>query len=265
MTALPGAPRLDVLGVPVSPANIGTAIDEVDRWIRDGYHSYATLTGVHGIMESVQSLRVLSAHHLAGLVLPDGMPLVWLLWLGGFGLADRVCGPDLMQALFKHSEETGHRHFLYGATPGTIDRLRENLERKFPAVKIVGTYAPPFRPAGAPEGEDIIKEINDCAPDIVWVGLSTPKQELWMANHRHRLEAPALIGVGAAFDFHAGSVRRAPRWMQRSGLEWTFRLAMDPKRLAGRYLRNNPRFLALLAAEKLGLRATQKNQSKSPD
>ena len=183
------------------------------------------------------------------------MPLVWLLgwvlWVGRPGLqAGFDAGVD--QAL----EETGHRHFLYGATPGTIDRLRENLERKFPAVKIVGTYAPPFRPAGAPEGEDVIKEINDCAPDIVWVGLSTPKQELWMANHRHRLEAPALIGVGAAFDFHAGSVRRAPRWMQRSGLEWTFRLAMDPKRLAGRYLRNNPRFLALLAAEKLGLRRT---------
>lgn len=260
MTASVPAPRLDVLGVPVTASNIATAIEEIDRWIREGCHSYATLTGVHGIMESVRNEQTRCAHNAAGLVLPDGMPLVWLLWQGGFAFADRVCGPDLMLALFNHSEQSGYRHFLYGAMPRTIERLKGNLERKFPAAKIVGAHAPPFRAAGAAEDEAVIEAINACAPDIVWVGLSTPKQELWMAGHRHRLMAPALIGVGAAFDFHAGLVRRAPWLVQRMGLEWAFRLTMDPRRLTGRYLRNNPAFLALLAAEKLGLRQAREKR-----
>jgi N-acetylglucosaminyldiphosphoundecaprenol N-acetyl-beta-D-mannosaminyltransferase len=252
--------RLDVLGVPVSAASLTTAIEQIDWWIREGRRSYATLTGVHGIMESVRSEEIRRAHNAAGLVLPDGMPLVWLLWRGGFKFADRVCGPDLMLALFNRSERAGYRHFLYGSTPANIDRLRSNLERKFPGATIVGTHAPPFRPAGASEDEAVIAAINACAPDIVWVGLSTPKQELWMASHRHRLTAPVLIGVGAAFDFHAGLVRRAPRLVQRTGLEWAFRLAFEPRRLAKRYLRNNPAFLALLAADKLGLRQARDKQ-----
>ena len=157
-----------------------------------------------------------------------------------------------MPALFKHSEQTGYRHFLYGATPRTLELLRDNLKRKFPDAEIVGAYAPPFRPAGADEDEAVIEAINASAADIIWVGLSTPKQELWMARHRHRLSVPVLIGVGAAFDFHAGLVRQAPRWLQRAGLEWIFRTAMEPRRLAKRYLRNNPSFLALLAAKRLG-------------
>jgi N-acetylglucosaminyldiphosphoundecaprenol N-acetyl-beta-D-mannosaminyltransferase len=174
------------------------------------------------------------------------------LWHGGFKFADRVCGPDLMPALFHHSEETGYRHFLYGATPRTLELLKDNLKQKFPAAEIVGAHAPPFRPAGADEDEAVIKAINASAADIIWVGLSTPKQELWMARHRHRLSAPILIGVGAAFDFHAGLVRQAPRRLQRAGLEWIFRTAMEPRRLAKRYICNNPSFLALLAAKRLG-------------
>jgi N-acetylglucosaminyldiphosphoundecaprenol N-acetyl-beta-D-mannosaminyltransferase len=259
MTAYVGVPQLDVLTVPVSAANIATAVEEIDRWIRERRRSYATLTGVHGIMESVRNERIHCAHNAAGLVLPDGMPLVWLLWRGGFACAERVYGPDLMLALFGRSEQTGYRHFLYGSTPPVIERLRANLQRRFPAAGIVGAHAPPFRPAGVAEDDSVIAEINADAPDIVWVGLSTPKQELWMASHRHRLTAPALIGVGAAFDFHAGLVRQAPRRMQRMGLEWAFRLAIEPRRLAGRYLRNNPAFLALLAAEKLGLRQARGN------
>jgi N-acetylglucosaminyldiphosphoundecaprenol N-acetyl-beta-D-mannosaminyltransferase len=248
-----GIARLDVLGVQVSAVNIPIAIAEIDRWIRQGYRSYVTLTGVHGIMESVRSEEIRRAHNAAGLVLPDGMPLVGLLWHGGFKSADRVYGPDLMLALFNHSEDHGYRHFLYGATPRTLELLTGNLKRRFPRAKIAGVHAPPLRPAGADEGNAVIDAINRSAADIVWVGLSTPKQEMWMARHRHRLSAPALIGVGAAFDFHAGLVRQAPRWLQRSGLEWAFRLAMEPRRLGKRYLRNNPAFLALLAAERLGL------------
>ena len=245
--------RLEILGVQVSSANIPIAIAEIDRWIRQEYRSYVTLTGVHGVMESVRNEAVRRAHNAAGLVLPDGMPLVWLLWHDGFRSADRVCGPDLMPALFNHSQQTGYRHFLYGATPGTLALLEADLERKFPAAKIVGAHSPPFRPAGADEDEAVIEMINASAADIIWVGLSTPKQELWMARHRQRLSAPVLIGAGAAFDFHAGLVRRAPRWLQRAGLEWAFRTATEPRRLAKRYLRNNPAFLALLAAERLRL------------
>jgi N-acetylglucosaminyldiphosphoundecaprenol N-acetyl-beta-D-mannosaminyltransferase len=245
--------RLDVLGVEVSAADIPIAIEEIDRWVRQGHRSYVTLTGVHGVMESVRNEAVRRVHNAAGLVLPDGMPLVWLLWHGGFEFADRVCGPDLMPAIFDHSQQTGYRHFLYGAAPRTLELLKGNLERKFPAAEIVGAHAPPFRPAGADEDDAVIEAINASAADIIWVGLSTPKQELWMARHRHRLSATVLIGVGGAFEFHAALVRRAPRWLQRSGLEWAFRIAMEPRRLAKRYLRTNPGFLALLAAQKLGL------------
>jgi N-acetylglucosaminyldiphosphoundecaprenol N-acetyl-beta-D-mannosaminyltransferase len=245
--------RLDILGVLVSAVDIPIAITELDRWIREGYRSYATLTGVHGIMEAVRNEEVRRAHNAAGLVLPDGMPLVWLLWRGGFPVADRVYGPDLMLALFDRSQEARYRHFLYGATPRTLERLACNLIRKFPAARLVGLHAPPFRPAGADEDEAVIEAINASVAEIVWVGLSTPKQEIWMARHRRRLSAPALIGVGAAFDFHAGLVRQAPRWLQRAGLEWAFRIAMEPRRLTKRYLRNNPAFLALLAAKSLGL------------
>jgi N-acetylglucosaminyldiphosphoundecaprenol N-acetyl-beta-D-mannosaminyltransferase len=245
--------RLDVLGVQVSAADIAIALDEIDRWIRQGHRSYVTLTGVHGIMESVRDEEIRRVHNAAGLVLPDGMPLVWLLWRGGFKYADRVYGPDLMPALFKHSQQAGYRHFLYGSTPRTLELLQANLKRKFPAAEIVGAHAPPFRPAGADEDESVIEAVNASAADIIWVGLSTPKQELWMARHRDRLLAPVLIGVGAAFDFHAELVRQAPRWLQRTGLEWTFRMAMEPRRLARRYLRNNPAFLAQIAAERLGL------------
>jgi N-acetylglucosaminyldiphosphoundecaprenol N-acetyl-beta-D-mannosaminyltransferase len=247
-----GIERFDILGVEVSAVDIPIAIDEIERWIRQGYKSYATLTGVHGIMESVRSEDVQQAHNAAGLVLPDGMPLVWLLWRSGFKSADRVYGPDLMLALFNQSEESGYRHFLYGATPRTLELLKGNLERKFPRAEIVGVHAPPFRPADVDEDEAVIEAMNKSAAQIVWVGLSTPKQEMWMARHRHRLLAPALIGVGAAFNFHAGLVRQAPRWLQRSGLEWAFRIAVEPRRLTRRYLRNNPAFLTLLFAKRLG-------------
>jgi N-acetylglucosaminyldiphosphoundecaprenol N-acetyl-beta-D-mannosaminyltransferase len=245
---------LDVLGVHISAVDVVVATDEINRWVQQGYRSYVTLTGVHGVMEAVRNEEVRRAHNAAGLVLPDGMPLVWLLWQAGFVLANRVTGRDLMLVLFNQFQQAGYRHFLYGATPRTLELLIDNLNQKFPAAKVVGAYAPPFRPAGADEDEAVIEAINTSAADIVWVGLSTPKQELWMARHRHRLAAPVLIGVGAAFDFHAGLLRRAPRWLQRAGLEWAFRMAMEPRRLAKRYLRNNPAFLALLIADKLRLR-----------
>lgn len=205
-------------------------------------------------MESVREQSVRAAHNRADLVVPDGMPLVWLLRLAGHRAADRVYGPDLMLALFARSEAAGYRHYLYGGTAANLQRLEAMLAQRWPGAAIKGGYAPPFRPPGALENDDVIDTINASGADILWVGLSTPKQEMWMANHRARLKVPVIIGVGAAFDFHSGRVRQAPRLLQRAGLEWAFRLAMEPRRLAGRYLRNNPAFLWLLLLQKLKLR-----------
>ena len=174
-----GIPRVDVLGVPMSAANAANAIAEIDRWIQDGHRSDVTLTSVHGIMESVRNGEIRRAHNAAGLVLPDGTPLAWMLYRGAFKSANCVRGTALMSALFDHSQQMGHRHFLYGALPHTLRLLADNLRRRFPAVAIVGTHSPPFRPAGADEDEAVIDAINASGAQIVWVGLSTPKQELW--------------------------------------------------------------------------------------
>jgi N-acetylglucosaminyldiphosphoundecaprenol N-acetyl-beta-D-mannosaminyltransferase len=256
-----GIPRLSVLGVEVSAVDTPGAIGEIDRWIRQGHRGYVTLTSVHGIMESTRDPEVQRAHNAAGLVLADGTPLLWALRRGGFKSAACVRGADLMLALFAHSEKTGYRHFLYGALPRTLKLLSCNLERRFPAARIAGVFAPPFRPPGAAEDEGVIEAINASGAEIVWVGISTPKQELWMARHRGRLSAPVLIGVGAAFDFHSGLARQAPRWLRGTGLEWVYRMAAEPRRLGKRYLRNNPAFVMRLAAERLGLRTDAKARS----
>jgi N-acetylglucosaminyldiphosphoundecaprenol N-acetyl-beta-D-mannosaminyltransferase len=246
--------RLDVLGVGVAGLPLATVVERIEGWIEEGRRQYVTVTGVHGVMESVRDAAVRRAHNAAGLVVPDGVPLVWLLQLGGHAEAGRVYGPDLMLALFERSQQRGWRHYLYGSTEATLARLAARLRQRCPGAAIVGSHAPPFRPAGVPEVDAVTSAINRSGADILWVGLSTPKQELWMANHRARLDVPVLIGVGAAFDFHSGQLRQAPSALQRAGLEWAFRLAMEPRRLAGRYLRNNPAFLWLLLARKLGLR-----------
>lgn len=243
-----------MLGVGVDPVDLPTAVARIEGWIGERRPAYVTVSGVHGVMESVRDEAVRRAHRQAGLVVPDGMPLVWLSRLAGHRGCGRVYGPDLMLALFARSEGCGWRHYLYGSTEATLARLAERLARRCPRAAIVGSYAPPFRPAGAIEDEAAIAAINRSGADILWVGLSTPKQELWMANHRPRLTVPVLIGVGAAFDFHSGQLRQAPRSLQRLGLEWAFRMAVEPRRLAGRYLRNNPAFLWLSLAQKLGLK-----------
>jgi N-acetylglucosaminyldiphosphoundecaprenol N-acetyl-beta-D-mannosaminyltransferase len=182
------------------------------------------------------------------------MPLVWLSWLRGYRAAARVYGPDLMLALCERSQTTGHRHFFYGGAPGIVDRLATRLQQKYPGLHVAGTHAPPFRPVGTVEDPRVREAINATRPDIVWVGLGTPKQDHWVADHRPLLDAPVLIAIGAAFDFHAGVLRQAPRWMQRSGLEWCFRLGQEPKRLAYRYLVLNPLFIINAALQATRLR-----------
>lgn len=164
--------------------------------------------------------------------------------------AERVCGPDLMAAVFERSQLKGYRHFLYGSSERTLSLLESRLAAMFPAARVAGSYSPPYRELTAAEENDVIRRMNSANPDIVWVGLGAPKQDRWMAAYRERLNAPVLIGVGAAFDFLAGTVRRAPPLIQRNGLEWAYRLMQEPRRLSSRYLHSNSRFAALLLAEK---------------
>jgi len=254
----PGA-RVDVLGVGVSPITMEQALGTIDDWITAGTPRYVCVTGVHGIMESQRDDQLRRMHNAAGLVTPDGMPLVWWSRRCGFRGTERVYGPDLLLACCERSMTAGYRHFFYGGAEGVADRLVQRLRRRFPDLAVAGTLSPPFYALTPSEDEQIVARINETLPDIVWVGLSTPKQEYWMAQHRDRLDAPVLIGVGAAFDFHAGLKRQAPRWMQQRGLEWAFRLACEPRRLWRRYLVNNPAFawltlLHLLQARRANLR-----------
>lgn len=246
--------RANILGVGVSPLTMSKALQAVDRWIARREPHYVCVTSVHGLMESQRDDGLRRIHNAAGLVTPDGMPLVWVSRLKGFRHVERVYGPDLLLAVCRHSTRMGYRHFFYGGGPGVPERLAANLVRRFPGLLVAGTYAPPFRALTPEEDARVIRIVNDAGPDIVWVGLSTPKQERWMAAHVGRTRAPVMIGVGAAFDFHAGLKKQAPRWMRRSGLEWSFRLLMEPRRLWARYLINGPLFLSLLFLQTVGVK-----------
>ena len=240
----PDAPqRVNVLGVGVSAITMADALATIDRWIATRAPQYVCVTGVHGVMESQVDPSLRDIHNQAGLVTPDGMPLVWVSRLRGHHHVQRVYGPDLMLACCEASIRNGYRHFFYGGGPGVAERLAKRLGQRFDGLQVVGTWTPPFRDLTTAEEEALIDRIASSKPDIVWVGLSTPKQERWMARYVGRLPVPVLIGVGAAFDMHAGVTKQAPRWMQRSGLEWSFRLATEPRRLWRRYLSNNPRFV----------------------
>jgi len=220
-----------------------SALDEITRWIETRSPHYVCFTGVHGVMESQRDEALRLIHNRSGLTTPDGMPMVWAGHWAGFRSVTRVYGPDVMLALSARAAQRGWSCFFYGGKQGVADVLARRLSHLFPGLRIAGTYSPPFRPLDETEDAALVARINDATPDIVWVGLSTPKQERWMSAHLGRLRAQVLLGVGAAFDIHAGVVPQAPRWMRRSGVEWLFRLATDPRRLARRYVSNNPRFV----------------------
>lgn len=240
----PALPRVDILGVRVAAIDLPKALDAIESWIAAGKHHYVCITGAHGVMESRRDPVLRAIHNQAGMATPDGMPLVWISRLLGHSGTSRVYGPDLMRALSALSARRGYRQFYYGGDTGVADQLAATLKRDCPGLVVAGTLCPPFRPLTSAEDDDVVAQINAAKPDIVWVGLSTPKQEYWMASHGARLDAAVLIGVGAAFDFLAGRKAQAPLWMQRNGLEWLFRLSQEPRRLGGRYLRIVPGFLA---------------------
>jgi N-acetylglucosaminyldiphosphoundecaprenol N-acetyl-beta-D-mannosaminyltransferase len=246
--------RFGVLGVWIDAVDPGRAQAAIEGWITSGDRGYVCVANVHSVMEARRDRALQAVFNTARLAVPDGMPLVWVGRLKGHRGVRRVYGPDLTLQLCERAAQNGHRCFFYGGAPGVAEQLAEALVRRFPGLRVAGTEAPAFRPPTPEEDEEAVRRINAAAPDLIFVGLGCPKQERWMATHRDRLRAAVLVGVGAAFDFHTGRVRQAPRWMMRAGLEWLFRLGQEPRRLWRRYLVYNPLFVFHLTLELLGLR-----------
>jgi N-acetylglucosaminyldiphosphoundecaprenol N-acetyl-beta-D-mannosaminyltransferase len=246
---------VEILGVVVSTLDMAESAATIAAWaagsVPDGGPRYVCATSVHGLVEAHRDPHFRSILGRADLVTPDGMPLVWLGRRRGHGAMARVYGPELMKEVCRRTMSGPVRHFLYGGAPGVADQLARRLAAEFPGLQVVGTHCPPFRELTEAELLEAARTIDDSRCDIVWVGLSTPKQERWIARIRPLLHAKVLLSVGAAFDFHTGRVRQAPRWMQRNGLEWLYRLVKEPGRLGRRYAVNNPLFLALVLREEM--------------
>jgi N-acetylglucosaminyldiphosphoundecaprenol N-acetyl-beta-D-mannosaminyltransferase len=257
-----GFEQFSVRGTQVAAVDLARATDLIGQLATTAQGAYVTVTGAHGIVDSVHNDRTREAHQHASMVVPDGMPLVWLGRLLGFDSIGRVYGPDLMASIFLRSEFRPLRHYFYGSTPAVISKLTTTLSSRFGEFNFIGAYSPPIRPAGFAEDEEVIRHIRELKPHIVWVGLSTPKQEIWLYNHMQRIGSGVGIGVGAAFDLVSGTTRQAPRWIQRSGLEWVFRLAVEPKRLLARYLFIVPRFLYYMAEALIVRQARSLENSK---
>jgi N-acetylglucosaminyldiphosphoundecaprenol N-acetyl-beta-D-mannosaminyltransferase len=242
--------QVEILDVPLALTDYGRMIDWMDGAIERQLRTYVCVCNVHTVMASQEDPELRAALAGSALNVPDGQPLVWALNALGHSLTSRVYGPELMSRASAHAADTGTRFYLYGGrNQGALVQLALNLRKRYPGVRIVGGYSPPHRPLTDEEREAVTKEINGSRADVVWVGIGVPKQEKWMAEMRDQLQAPVLVGVGAAFDFHAGRVPQAPNWMQEVGLEWAYRLAREPRRLWRRYLRYNPRFVGSFARQ----------------
>jgi N-acetylglucosaminyldiphosphoundecaprenol N-acetyl-beta-D-mannosaminyltransferase len=252
---LSAGPTVNVLGVPLALTDYELTLEWIDAMVADGERGYVCVCNVHTVMASREDPTLRQALMASSVNVPDGQPLVWAIRALGHSLASRVYGPELMSRAFERGLESQHRFYLYGGrNQGALVQLALNLRQRFPGVKIVGGYSPPHRSLTVEEREAIIEEVNASGADVVWVGIGVPKQEKWMAEFRPALDAPVLVGVGAAFDFHAGIVPQAPNWLQNAGMEWSYRLAHEPRRLWRRYLRYNPRFLAGFARQLAGER-----------
>jgi N-acetylglucosaminyldiphosphoundecaprenol N-acetyl-beta-D-mannosaminyltransferase len=248
------ADRINVLGVGVTPLNIPLAVVAMQEAIENRTKGYICVTGVHGVSEAQGNPAFRAILNGAFLNTPDGMPMVWLGKLDGHVEMDRVYGPDLLLQSCRVSRQAGWKHFFYGGAPGVAGQLAAALRARYPYLNVVGTYTPPFRPLNDEERNELRNQVAQARPDIIWVGLSTPKQEAFMAEALPWLDTALMVGVGAAFDLLSGRVRQAPRWIQRCGLEWLYRMFQEPRRLWRRYLTNNPIFAARLLLQKARLR-----------
>ncbi|WP_372791220.1 WecB/TagA/CpsF family glycosyltransferase [Paraconexibacter sp.] len=244
-------PGVDVLGVPLALTDYERTMDWIDATVASGDEKgYVCVAAVHTVMVCQEDEDLRRAVLNSSLTVPDGQPLVWAMNALGHSLSSRVYGPELMAKYCERSAHTGTRMFLYGGrNQGALVQLALNLRTRYPGLKIVGGYSPPFRALTEEEEEGVVAEINRSGADVVWVGIGVPKQEKWMAAMRDRIDAPVMIGVGAAFDFHAGLVAQAPNWIQAVGMEWAYRLSREPRRLWKRYARYNPRFVTGFARQ----------------
>jgi N-acetylglucosaminyldiphosphoundecaprenol N-acetyl-beta-D-mannosaminyltransferase len=240
----------EILGVPVAMVDYDRAIAVMDQLIDRGERGYVCAAPVHALMVAQDDAEMLAALRGSTMVVPDGMPVVWAANALGEKLHDRVYGPELMLRYSEHSAARGHRVWLYGGRDqGSLVQLALSMRRRHPGISIVGGYSPPFRPLTEGEEANLVTQINEARPDVLWVGIGVPKQEKWMARMRGRLDVPVMCGVGAAFDFHSGRVPMAPGWMQDRGLEWIYRMGQEPRRLLRRYLTTNPRFVGAFARQ----------------
>jgi N-acetylglucosaminyldiphosphoundecaprenol N-acetyl-beta-D-mannosaminyltransferase len=243
--------RANVLGVGVHAINMQQAVTAIDHAARNRRKGYVCVTGVHGVMEAQSDSEFKQILNNSLLTTPDGMPTVWVGRLQGFRQMDRVYGPDLMLEICRLSEERGYTHFFYGGNAGIAEKLADALRRRFRNLKVVGVNAPPFRALNPEEELALQEDVRKARPDFVWVGLSTPKQERFMAEHIAALDCTLMLGVGAAFDIHTGGTKDAPQWVKRAGMQWLHRLLQEPRRLWRRYLINNPKFIFKIAVQLL--------------
>jgi N-acetylglucosaminyldiphosphoundecaprenol N-acetyl-beta-D-mannosaminyltransferase len=245
-----GVPTRDILGIPIAMIDYENAMARMDAMVERRDRGYVCAVAVHAVMVAQHDEEMRDALLGSSLTVPDGMPLVWAANLLGENLPNRVYGPELMKRYNARCARKGHRVWLYGGRDqGSLVQLSLNIRQDNPGIQIVGGYSPPFRQLTEREEDELVARINRDRPDVLWVGIGVPKQEKWMARMRDRLDVPVMAAVGAAFDFHAGRISQAPPWMQERGLEWTYRIAQEPRRLLPRYLYYNPAFLMQLGRQ----------------
>jgi N-acetylglucosaminyldiphosphoundecaprenol N-acetyl-beta-D-mannosaminyltransferase len=235
--------KASILGVQTDAQGFEQAIQQLQTWASGSTPRYVCTCPVYTLMMCRENPLVMQAVNGADMVTADGMPVVWVQRRRGYPQAERVYGPDVMEALMARTAATGIKHYFWGGLPGVADTLVQRMQNQHPTLKVAGTYSPPVSPVGDTPDPAVVERLNNSGADVIWIGLGSPKQDIWMMRYRPALRAPLLIGVGAAFDMLAGVKSQAPRWMQRSGLEWMFRLAQEPRRLGRRYLVYNPLFV----------------------
>ena len=247
-------PAAKLLGISIEALNMELTLKRISGELELRRKGYICMAGVHGIMEAHRNAELAAIYAGSSITVPDGTPTVWVGRWEGHKAMQRVAGPDLMLEVFRRKQFAAYTHFLYGGEEHVAEELRERFTQRFPWARIVGTYTPPFRDLNAEEEESLIARIRELKPDIIWVGISTPRQERFMHRYLHRLDTTLMFGVGAAYDFHTGRIQDAPQWIKTIGMQWLHRLLQDPRRLWKRYLRNNPAFMWHIALQLSGLR-----------
>ena len=235
-------PTCKIMGVNMAAINMPWLIDFTRKYIKELSGNYMCVSNVHTTVMSFDDLRYLAVQNGGIMAIPDGGPLSSVGRKRGFSKMERTTGPDYLKEVLKISAEEGYRHFFYGSTEETLEKLQKHLQETYPGVQVAGMYSPPFRTLSTEEDLQIIQMINESHADFVWIGLGAPKQEYWMADHKEKVNG-FMVGVGAAFDYLAGNIERAPMWMQKANLEWLYRLMQEPKRLFKRYFYTNTKFI----------------------